>query len=84
MLLFHIIIASLSLVFTTYLFFVPSVTKIYVAEGLVALTLASGTYLVFAKATNLLQVCITGLVYITVVSVGLVAAHNKLGAKELN
>lgn len=81
-LVFHIIIALLSLVFTTYLYFAPSAKKVRTAETLVALTLGSGLYLVFSKPANMLQVCMTGLVYLAVVSFGILAARHKLALEQ--
>lgn len=78
MLPFHIVTALISLAFTSYLFFFPSEAKLYVAEALVILTLVSGLYLVFSKPANMLQVCVTGLVYLAFVSVGLIATRKKL------
>lgn len=78
MLLFHILIALVSLLFTTYLYFFPSETKLYTAEAMVLLTTVSGIYLVFSKSVNILQVCLTGLAYLVAVSIGLMATRKKL------
>jgi multisubunit Na+/H+ antiporter MnhE subunit len=80
MLLAHIVIALASVAYTTYLFFSPSLSKMRFAEGLVLLTLASGTYVAISTHSNMLQACVSGLVYIAIVSVGLVAARQKLVA----
>jgi hypothetical protein len=77
-LLLHIIIALGSIVYTTYLFIYPSVAKLRVSCSLVALTLISGTYLVWSQPSHIRQACVTGLVYIGAASFGIMAAHNKL------
>ena len=82
-LLLHIIIALSSVAYTTYLFFAPSQTKFYVSYGLVALTIASGTYLVVSTSTPILKVCTTGLIYIAVVSIGIVAAHRRFARANI-
>jgi hypothetical protein len=74
----HIIIALASLVYTGVLLISPSQAKLNVAYTLVAATIGSGSYLVLSKSTHLTQTCITGLVYLAIVSVGIVIARNKL------
>ena len=81
-LLFHIIIALSSVAYSTYLFFVPSKKKLYASYGLVGLTLASGTYLVVSTGAHILQSCLTGLVYIGVVSTVIVGARYRLAKNE--
>ncbi len=73
----HVIIALSSVVYTSYLFFRPSTAKFRVSYGLIASTLASGTYLVIRTHSPLLQACTTGLAYIVIVSIGLAAAHHR-------
>ncbi len=80
MLLLHISIALLSLVWTTYLYFSPSTTKLNGAYTLIAGTLASGTALVITTGAPLLKSCISGLLYLTVVSFGVGMASRKLSA----
>lgn len=77
-LLFHVIIALSSLLYTTYAFLSPSKPKLYTSYSLVALTLASGTYLVLSTHTRLLPSCMTGLIYLGAVSSGLVLVSRKL------
>jgi hypothetical protein len=77
-LLFHVLIALSSLAFTTYLYFRPSKGKFYASYGLIAATLASGTWLVVSTHSPLLSSCITGLIYLGVVLSGVFAAHRKL------
>ena len=81
----HIVIALSSIAYTTVLFFKPSKTRFYKAYGLVVLTLISGTYLVSIAHTNILHSCISGLIYLGVISVAMIPAHvrltNKLNTK---
>lgn len=78
MLVIHICLALASLAWTTWLFFVPSRAKLVGSYGLVATTLASGTYLVINSESHILQTCLSGLAYLGVVSVGIVLARQKL------
>jgi len=81
-LIFHIVIALSSLVYTTYVLFSPSVRKLQVSYALVGLTLATGTSLVIAHPSHLLQGCTTGLLYVGIVTVGIVSAHRKMGTES--
>lgn len=76
--LIHVVIALSSVVFTTYLVARPSHRKFYLNYGLIAATIASGTWLVIALHAPMLSACLTGLLYVSVVSVGTVAAHKRL------
>jgi len=80
-LLVHIFIALSSVVYTSYLFFSPSRRHFYVSYGLVGATLASGTYLVITTHQPLLQSCVTGLVYIGIVLLGISLAHSRLATE---
>jgi hypothetical protein len=74
----HIFIALASLVYTTYLFVMPAESRFRPAYALVGLTLVSGVYLVASKPAALAHMCVSGLIYLGVVSVGIVAARAKL------
>lgn len=74
----HILIALGSIGFTTYVFFAPTTTKLQVSYALVAFTLLSGTYLAVSNPTHILQTCVSGLIYTSVVSVGIAFARKKL------
>lgn len=81
----HIIIALGSIIYSTYLFFAPSKRNLRISYGLVGLTLASGTLLVVTSGARVLQACITGLLYLGVVSTGILYAHYELShAKAKN
>lgn len=76
--LIHVAIALSSVIWTTHLYFSPTKRKFYGAYGLIAATLASGTYLVLSTHSPLLSSCMTGLVYLGIVLSGLLAARQKL------
>ncbi|HET8575211.1 MAG TPA: hypothetical protein VFM02_03530 [Candidatus Paceibacterota bacterium] len=80
---FHIIVALLSLVSTALLYVRPSVKKMRVSEILVALTVASGTYLILGMNGQILGTCLMGLAYIAVTLFGIVAARKKMLAAEV-
>jgi hypothetical protein len=82
-LIFHILVALSSLVYTGYVFFVPSKSKIHVACTLVALTIISGSYLAVVQPAHMTQTCAEGLVYLAVVACGIIAARNKLAAQKI-
>src|ERR1700755_2590582 len=79
----HIIIALSSLIFTTYMYFAPSKRKFTASYVLIALTLASGTYLVVSTHAQILQSCTAGLLYLAVVIFGVVAAYHKLAEQTI-
>lgn len=74
----HIVIALSSIAYTTFTYFTPSKNKLRISWMLVALTIASGTWLVISAHSALLQSCTTGLVYLTIVSAGIIAAQRRL------
>lgn len=80
-LIFHIIVALSSLAYTGYVFLFPSKRGLYAAYGLVALTVASGTLLLIQNPGSMRQVCTTGLVYLAVVTVGIIFVHHKLATR---
>jgi hypothetical protein len=74
----HVLIALTSVAFTTYLFVRPSQRKFYVNYGLIAATMASGTWLIIASHAPMLSSCLSGLTYIGAVTFGTILAHYKL------
>ncbi len=74
---FHVVSALLSVGFTTYLYFSPSQQKFKIAYLLIGSTLVSGTYLVLSTHSALLGACVSGVFYLAIVTVGLVAAMRK-------
>jgi hypothetical protein len=81
-LIFHICIALISVVYTTYLAVSPGKSKFTAAYGLVGLTVVSGTYLVISTHSPLLQSCVTGLVYLAIAGAGIVAAYYRLATQK--
>ncbi|MBX4205507.1 MAG: hypothetical protein KW788_05020 [Candidatus Doudnabacteria bacterium] len=80
---FHIVVAVSSLIWTAVTYFYPSQTKLNAAYTLTALMLVSGFALILSKPAHMTQTCIEGLVFLGVVSYGLVSARHKL-ARVLN
>ena len=80
LLLAHIIIALVSIIFVTLLFFSPSDFKFKANYLLIGATLASGTYLVVDRGSHLLESCVMGLAYIGVVLSAIIAARRKFAA----
>jgi hypothetical protein len=81
-LIIHIIIALSSIAFTTLLFAAPSTLKFRVNYLLIGLTLATGTYLVASTNTAMLKACMSGLLYITLVTAGTLAARYKYAKQQ--
>jgi len=77
-LLLHIVIATASLGAVTYAFFSQSHAALRASYALVALTLASGTYLVVTMHANLLSACASGLAYLTIAACGIIATRARL------
>ncbi len=78
MLLIHIIIAIASLIYSGYVFLKPSKRGVNIAYGLVAATITTGTYLVVLMPSHMVSACISGLIYLALVSVGIIFANRKL------
>lgn len=82
--LIHVLTAIASMAYTSYLFFRPSKGGLRTAYGLVGATLISGTYLVVSLNAQLLSACITGLIYLGAVTIGLVLANRRLAVETKN
>lgn len=76
----HVIIALLSVAVATFTYFKPSAKKFYASYGFIIATIASGTYLIISLQSNILRSCLTGLLYVTIVSFITVAAHSRARA----
>lgn len=74
----HVLSALISLVASTYLYFFPSRAKLFAVYGLATLTLVSGTYLAWSTKAHLAQACLSGLVYLGVISTLIFLAQRKL------
>lgn len=79
----HVIIALASMVLTSIAYIRPSIIKLRVAYGLVGATLISGLYLVWSEPAHMIEACTMGLLYIGVVSLGIVAVRSKLAKLSL-
>jgi hypothetical protein len=77
-LLFHVLIALLSIIYTTYLYFRPSKHKLYFNYGLIATTIASGTYLAISTHAPVAASCTIGIFYLGIVGAGSFIARYKL------
>ncbi len=78
----HVFIALTSIGLTTLAYVSPSRGKLRVAYGLMALTLASGSYLVMSAPAHMAQACVTGVAYLAIVTAIALAARRKLMAAE--
>jgi len=76
----HIISALASVAAATYVLVSPSKNGLKLNYGLLAATLASGTYMVATMSVHILQTCMSGLLYVGLVSVLLFAASRRLAA----
>lgn len=81
-LIIHILIAITSIAFTTVLLISPSQTRFRINYVLIGLTLASGTYLVVSTNAAMLKACMSGLLYISVVTAGTIAAQYRYARQE--
>lgn len=60
----------------------PTNTNLKMSYALIALTFASGFYLVWSEPAQMLRTCVSGIAYLTVVSAGVVLTRRKLAAIE--
>jgi hypothetical protein len=74
----HVIIAIASIAHITYTYTRPTRKQLYTSYGLVGLTLSSGIFLVAASPSHMIEACTVGLVYLGVMTLGIVAANVKL------
>jgi hypothetical protein len=85
-LLIHIVIALASVAIASVTFFKPSIKRLFASYGFILATVASGTYLIFTMSGSILKSCLTGLFYVTVVSIITIATHvrvRKLAHEEI-
>lgn len=78
----HITVALSSVAYSTYLLVAPSKTRFRVSYSLVALTLASGTYLTLSHPSHMVQSCISGVIYICFVLAAIIFARQKFAAQN--
>lgn len=84
LLLLHIVAAVLSLLFIGISVLMPDKLRLKLSYCLVGLTLISGTVLTFSRLSHLASICVTGLVYIGVATIGLVVARRRLIVEAQN
>jgi len=78
MLILHILIALSSIFYTGFTYISPSKKKINISYMLILSTIGSGTYLIILNQSHMISACITGIIYLGVVSVGILFAKKKL------
>jgi hypothetical protein len=81
--LIHVIIAFTSLIIASFAFFRPTIKKLIVSYGFILATIGTGTYLLVTVPSHILQSCLSGLTYLTIVSVATIAAHVRLHRRQL-
>ena len=67
-LIFHIIIAILSVLFASGAFFRPSQWLLRITYVSIIATFGTGTYLIVASPSHLVQACVSGITYLVIVS----------------
>jgi len=73
--LIHVIIALASIGVASFTFFKPSIQRLLVSYGFIVATVGSGAYLIVSMSSDILRSCLTGLFYLTVVSIVTIATH---------
>jgi hypothetical protein len=73
----HVLIAISSMAYAAYTFVFPAKAKFGLAYILVGLTTLSGAYLIVTTKTNMLQSCLTGLLFIGTNLGGILLARNR-------
>jgi len=80
----HVLIALTSLAFSGYVYFYPSVTKLRASYALVAGTLLTGTFLLASTPSHMLEGCVMGFFYVSLVTLATASAHRRLASVQLN
>lgn len=74
----HVFIALMSIAHITIAYFRPTRRQLFISYGFVGLTIASGVGLVVSEPAHMIQACTSGLVYLAVMTVAIVATNVKL------
>ncbi len=74
-LLLHIMIAISSIGIATFTYFKPTTKRLGTSYGFIVATVATGTALLIMNPSNILHTCLSGLFYVTVVSIVTIATH---------
>lgn len=77
----HLFVALSSIIYASYLWFQPSKGKFTRAYWLVAATIGTGILLVWQTHSKILSSCISGLIYLAVVSLQITLARRRLLTK---
>ena len=80
----HVFTALASIAVASYGYMRPSKTVLGTAYGLVGATFATGFYLVWSAPAHMLEACFSGLVYLSIVTLAILAARHRLVAAENN
>ena len=84
LLVFHLGSALLSIIIASVALFQPSQRKLRASYVLIGTTFASGTYLVVATHSPLLQSCLSGITYLAVTSALTFVARYRLAKQSIN
>lgn len=76
--LIHVVIAFTSIIIASLALLSPSLKKLFVSYGFILGTVATGTYLLVSYPSHILQSCMVGLTYVTIISFMTIAAHVRL------
>jgi len=77
-LLAHILIALASVGIASLTYFKPTTARLGASYGLILATIASGTVLIVTSPATLLHACVSGLLYVTVISIMTIATHARV------
>jgi hypothetical protein len=78
MIIFHIVVAFASIIFTSLAYFALSRRALLGAYVTAGATLTSGIALVIISPSTMLHVCLAGITYLAVVSLGIVFARGRI------
>lgn len=78
----HVTIAMLGIILTTVGYLRPTNTNLRISYALTALTFVSGFYLVWNEPAQMLHACMSGITYLAIVTVGILATRRKLAMAE--
>lgn len=78
MIVLHIVVAFASIVFTSLAYFALSRRALLSAYITAGATLASGIALVVINPSTMLHVCLAGITYLAVVSLGIMFARSRI------
>jgi len=81
--LIHVIIALASIAIASFTFFQPTIKRLIVSYGFILGTVGTGTYLLIAYPSHILQSCLMGLAYLTIVTIATITAHVRLHQRVL-